>query len=120
MERTARKQKVPLVLPDGFPMATMAAGRAFYWLRRARPGSARWISPRRSIRAAFAQGRNITPTNVVAEVAAEIGLDPAEVTAAIGSPEAKERLRAETEAAIAPRRLRLALHHRRWRAFLGQ
>jgi 2-hydroxychromene-2-carboxylate isomerase len=32
MERTARKQKVPLILPEGFPMATMAAGRAFYWL----------------------------------------------------------------------------------------
>jgi 2-hydroxychromene-2-carboxylate isomerase len=100
MERTARKQKVPLVLPEGFPMATMAAGRAFYWL----DGS----DPRRAVdlakalyRAAFAQGRNITPTDVVAAVAGEIGLDPAEVAAAIGSPEAKERLRAETEAAIA-------------------
>ena len=29
MERTARKQHVPLVFPDGFPMPTQAAGRAF-------------------------------------------------------------------------------------------
>jgi 2-hydroxychromene-2-carboxylate isomerase len=100
MERTARKLKVPLVLPEGFPMATMAAGRAFYWLD-GRDRQRAVDLAKALYRAAFAQGRNITPTNVVAEVAAEIGLDPAEVTAAIGSPEAKERLRAETEAAIA-------------------
>ncbi len=100
MERTARKQKVPLVLPEGFPMATMAAGRAFYWLDGRDPKRAVDLA-KALYRAAFAQGRNITPTNVVAEVAGEIGLDPAEVTTAIGSPEAKERLRAETEAAIA-------------------
>ena len=99
MERTARKQKVPLILPEGFPMATMAAGRAFYWLDGRDPKRAVDLA-KALYRAAFAQGRNITPTHIVAEVAGEIGLDPAEVTAAIGSPEAKERLRAETEAAI--------------------
>jgi len=100
MERTARKQRVPLILPEGFPMATMAAGRAFYWLEGRDPKRAVDLA-KALYRAAFAQGRNITPTGVVAEVAGEIGLDPAEVTAAIGSPEAKERLRTETEAAIA-------------------
>jgi 2-hydroxychromene-2-carboxylate isomerase len=100
MERTARKQGVPLVLPEGFPMATMAAGRAFYWLDAKDPAKARDLA-KALYRAAFAQARNITPTHVVAEVAAELGLDPAEVTAAIASPEAKERLRAETEGAIA-------------------
>jgi len=100
MERTARKQKVPLVLPEGFPMATMAAGRAFYWLDGRDPKRAVDLA-KALYRAAFAQARNITPTEVVAEVAGEIGLDPAEVTAAIGDPAVKERLRAETEAAIA-------------------
>lgn len=100
MERTARKQKVPLVLPEGFPMATMAAGRAFYWLDGRDPKRAVDLA-KALYRAAFAQGRNIAPTGVVAEVAGEIGLDSGEVAAAIGSPEAKERLRAETEAAIA-------------------
>ena len=100
MERTARRMQVPIVLPEGFPMATMAAGRAFYWLEGQDPAKARDLA-KALYRAAFAQRRNITPTEVVASVAAEIGLDPAEVTAAIGSPEAKERLRTETEAAIA-------------------
>jgi 2-hydroxychromene-2-carboxylate isomerase len=100
MERTARRLKVPLVLPKGFPMATQAAGRAFYWLDAKDPAKARDLA-KALYRAAFAQGRNITLAEVVAAVAGEIGLDPREVTDAIGSPEVKERLRAETENAIA-------------------
>ena len=100
MERTARKQKVPLILPEGFPMATMPAGRAFYWLDGRDPKRAVDLA-KALYRAAFAQGRNIAPRDVVVAVAGEIGLDPAEAATAIGSPEVKERLRAETEAAIA-------------------
>jgi 2-hydroxychromene-2-carboxylate isomerase len=100
MHRSARKLQVPLVLPEGFPMATMAAGRAFYWLDGRDAQKARDLA-KALYRAAFAQGRNITPTEVVAAVAGEIGLDPAAVTAAIGDPAVKERLRAETESAIA-------------------
>src|SRR6478672_6090268 len=94
MKRTARKQKVPLILPEGFPMATMAAGRAFYWLDGRDPNGAVGLA-KALYHAAFAQGRNITPADAVVAVAREIGLDPAEVATAIGSPEAKERLRAE-------------------------
>lgn len=100
MERTARRMQVPIVLPDGFPMATQAAGRAFYWLDGQDPAKARDLA-KALYRAAFAQGRNITPRDVVADVAAEIGLDRDAVLAAIEDPAAKERLRAETENAIA-------------------
>jgi len=99
MERTARRLKVPLVLPEGFPMATQAAGRAFYGLDGKDPGKARDLA-KALYRAAFAQGRNITPREVVADVAAEIGLDRAAVLAAIEDSAVKERLRAETESAI--------------------
>ena len=84
MERTARKQKVPLILPEGFPMATMAAGRAFYWLDGRDPKRAVDLA-KALYRAAFAQGRNIAPRDVVVAVAGEIGLDPAEAATAIGS-----------------------------------
>ncbi len=47
MERSARKLKVPLVLPEGFPMATMAAGRAFYWLEGRDPKSRKDATSRR-------------------------------------------------------------------------
>jgi 2-hydroxychromene-2-carboxylate isomerase len=100
MERTARKLKVPLVFPDGFPMPTQAAGRAFYWLDAHDPRKARDLA-RALYRAAFAQGRNIAPRDAVADIAAEIGLDREAVLAAIETPEVKEKLRAETENAIA-------------------
>jgi 2-hydroxychromene-2-carboxylate isomerase len=100
MERSARRLKVPMVLPEGFPMATMAAGRAFYWLDGRDPGKARDLA-KALYRAAFAQGRNIGPRETVAEVGAEIGLGRDAVLAAIEDPAVKERLRAETENAIA-------------------
>jgi 2-hydroxychromene-2-carboxylate isomerase len=89
-----------MVLPEGFPMATQAAGRAFYWLDGRDPGKARDLA-KALYRAAFAQGRNISPRETVAAVGAEIGLDRDVVLAAIEDPAVKERLRAETESAIA-------------------
>ena len=100
MERTARRLNVPLVFPDGFPMATQAAARAFYWLDGSDPAKARDLA-QALYRAAFAQGRNITPREVVGEVAAEIGLNRAAILAAIKDPVVKERQRAAAEGAIA-------------------
>ena len=100
MQRTARKQKVPLILPEGFPMATIAAARAFYWMEAQDPRRAKDLA-KALYRAAFAQGRNITTTAVVADVGKELGIDPAALTAGIGTPAVKERLKAETDQAIA-------------------
>jgi 2-hydroxychromene-2-carboxylate isomerase len=100
MQRSARKLKVPMVLPEGFPMATIAAARAFYWLDESDPRRARDLA-KALYRAAFAQGRNIAPAKVVAEVGTEIGIDPLQLEAGIADPAVKERLRAETDAAIA-------------------
>jgi 2-hydroxychromene-2-carboxylate isomerase len=100
MQRAARKLKVPVVLPEGFPMATIAAGRAFYWQEQSDPRKARDLA-KALYRAAFAQGRNITTTEVVADVGKEIGIDPAALITGIGAPAAKERLKVETDIAIA-------------------
>ena len=100
MQRTARKLNVPMVLPEGFPMATIAAGRAFYWMESQDPRRARDLA-KALYRAAFAQGRNITTSEVVAEVGRELGIDPAATLAGIAAAPAKERLKAETDNAIA-------------------
>jgi 2-hydroxychromene-2-carboxylate isomerase len=100
MQRTARKMNVPLILPEGFPMATIAACRAFYWQEATDPRRARDLA-KALYRAAFAQGRNIATTEVVADVGKEIGIDPAALSAGIGTPAVKERLKAETDTAIA-------------------
>jgi 2-hydroxychromene-2-carboxylate isomerase len=100
MQRTARKLNVPLVLPEGFPMATIAAARAFYWLEPTDPRRARDLA-KALFRAAFAQGRNITTTEVVAAVGTEIGIDPAALQAGISDAAVKQRLKVETDTAIA-------------------
>jgi 2-hydroxychromene-2-carboxylate isomerase len=100
MQRTARKQKVPLILPEGFPMATIAACRGFYWQEETDPRRAKDLA-KALYRAAFAQGRNITSTEVVAAVGKEIGIDPAALQAGIATPAVKERLKTETDTAIA-------------------
>jgi 2-hydroxychromene-2-carboxylate isomerase len=100
MQRSARRLKVPLVFPEGFPLATIAAGRAFYWLEARDAGQARDLA-KALYRAAFAQGRNIGKTEIVLEVAGELGIDAAGLQDGIADPAVKERLRAETESAIA-------------------
>jgi 2-hydroxychromene-2-carboxylate isomerase len=100
MQRSARKMNVPLVLPEGFPMATIAACRAFYWQEATDPRRARDLA-KALYRAAFAQGRNIATAEVVADVGKEIGIDPAALSAGIGTPAVKERLKTETDTAIA-------------------
>jgi 2-hydroxychromene-2-carboxylate isomerase len=100
MERAARKLIVPMVLPEGFPMSTIAAGRAFYWLEARDRGKARDLA-KALYRAAFAQGRNIQASEAVTEVGAEIGIDREELKAGIADPAAKERLRQETDGAVA-------------------
>jgi 2-hydroxychromene-2-carboxylate isomerase len=52
-------------------------------------------------RAVFAEGRDVMQPEVVAEVASAAGLDGAAAVAAATQPEAKQRLRAQTERALA-------------------
>lgn len=100
MKRTARRLGLPFQLPEGFPLATMAAARAFYWVDEQSPASARKLALT-LYDACFAEGVNITRAETVAGIAAKIGLDGAAVAAAIADPRIKEKLRAETDAAIA-------------------
>jgi 2-hydroxychromene-2-carboxylate isomerase len=100
MQRAARRMQVPMLLPEGFPMATIAAGRAFYWLEARDPRQAKDFA-KALLRAAFAQGRNISSTEAVVAVGVEMGIEAAALQAGIADPAVKERLKAETDTAIA-------------------
>jgi 2-hydroxychromene-2-carboxylate isomerase len=100
MHRSARKLKIPFQLPEGFPMATQAAARAFYWLDGQSADQAKALA-QALYRTAFAKGRNIAPAETVAEIAAGLGHDPADVLEGIATPTVKDRLRAETDHALA-------------------
>lgn len=100
MQRSARRLGIPFRLPEGFPLPTMAAARAFYALDAGSPDDARKLAIA-LFDACFADGINITKGETVAGIAARIGLDGPAILAAIGDPAIKEKLRAETDGAIA-------------------
>jgi 2-hydroxychromene-2-carboxylate isomerase len=99
-DRVARLHMIPYRFPDPFPVGTVAAARAFWWLDATRPVLAKTLG-HALFAAYFADGRNISDKQVVAQVGAEQGIDPAELLAAIELPEIKAKLREETEGAIA-------------------
>ena len=98
--RCARLYGVPFALPSSFPESLLAASRAVYWIADQDPAMLTGF-----VHAAFAaywaEGRKLADPEIVAELAASEGFDKPAVLAALGDPVVKDRLRRETEAAIA-------------------
>ena len=98
-ERFSRLMGMPYRLPDPFPIATVAAARAFYWLWDQDPDAAKALG-RALFTAYFGEGRNISGAEAVIEVASEQGVDRSALGAALGDQAIKDRLRAANDAAI--------------------
>ena len=99
MERSARRLGVPFAFPEPFPIATIAACRAVYWMEGVDAGATRPLA-RALYRAYFAGGRNISEPDVVAGVAAESGADRDALLAGIQEPAVKDRLKEVTNHAV--------------------
>lgn len=98
-DRTARWFGVPFRTPTPFPIATVAAGRAFYWADAQDPKRAKEIAMA-LYKAYFVEGINISEADNVVKVGASAGLDADALRAGIGEPAIKERLKAVTDDAI--------------------
>lgn len=102
--RIARLTGAPFTFPDSAPVNGVAASRAFYWLTDDHPEQAKLLA-RALYHAHFGEGRDIAPADVVAEVAEQtlggLGYDRAAVRTALGDQTVKDRLRGETEQAVA-------------------
>jgi 2-hydroxychromene-2-carboxylate isomerase len=97
--RSARLHEVPFRMPDTFPINTVAACRAFYWLNARDSQKAKALAKAR-YRAFFAENRDISSAAAVAEVAGSLGVDVAALSAALEDPALKEGTKKEVEAAI--------------------
>ncbi len=98
--RTGRFLGIPYRHPSKFPLPTQAAGRAYYWLHGQDCGLARRFA-HAVYRALFVEGRDISAPETVIALAADLGANAGVLAAALATPEVKERLQAETAAAIA-------------------
>lgn len=100
-ERTARFHGIPYKRPPRFPLATQAAARAMLWTAQA-VGEARAIELAQAIfRAMFVDGVAIDEADEVLRIGAAIGLDRDALAAGQESEPVRERLREETQQALA-------------------
>jgi len=99
LQRTACLYDVPFTLPDPFPVATIAACRAYYWMLDQDAGAAKQLA-RDLYHAYFAQGRNIANANEVIDVAEAGGIDRDALGAALQDPVIKQRVRDVTDKAL--------------------
>ncbi len=98
--RSARFLDVPYTNPETFPINTMHAARAYYWLHEQDCEAARAFA-HSVYRAYFRDGRDISDVAVVLELATRHGADRATLAEALNSAALKERLKAECDAALA-------------------
>jgi 2-hydroxychromene-2-carboxylate isomerase len=97
--RSARLYDIPFALPDPFPVNTLAACRAYYWLAAEDPALAKQLA-RALYRGYFIDNRNVGEADVVIEAAVALGLGRQAVAAGLQDPDVKARLRAEVEGAL--------------------
>jgi 2-hydroxychromene-2-carboxylate isomerase len=98
-ERAAERGLPPVEPPPGWPIETWSLGP----LRAAVFAADRGRGPefaRSAFRQVFVASRSLTDPAVLADAAAEAGLDPDEVADAIQRPDIKERLKQNTNGAF--------------------
>lgn len=98
--RMARYLNIPFTLPDPFPIATVAAARAFYWVKDRDPEQAVQLA-KKLLNRFYVEGRDIGAAEAVLEVAQQCGIDTVALQAALGDPAIKARLKEEVDGAIA-------------------
>jgi 2-hydroxychromene-2-carboxylate isomerase len=100
MERSARLFNVPFKLPSKFPIASQSPSRVIYSLEPEGPARQEELTLA-LYRAYMVDDRDISSPETTADVAASVGLDRQQVLDVIADPAMKEKLKVETEAAIA-------------------
>lgn len=98
-QRTARWMKVPFDPHANTRAKSLSAMRAFAWIQGRDPEQAR-VFARRLFVAHWADGHDLSETETVASVAAEVGLDADKCLAAIQGDAAKQALRDAVDASL--------------------
>jgi len=100
MERCARLFNIPYKLPSKFPIAGQSPSRVIYSLESDGPARQEQLTLA-LYRAYMVDDRDISSPETTADVAASVGLNRQKTLEVIADPVMKEKLKVETEAAIA-------------------
>ena len=99
MLRSARLHGITFNVPDNFPVNSIAACRAYYWLAGSDAATARDFA-RALYRGYFVENRDLSQPEIVVEAAQALGVDGDALVAAVQDQAIKDRLRAKNDAAI--------------------
>jgi 2-hydroxychromene-2-carboxylate isomerase len=97
MERLCEKYQLPFRRPSKFPRSGLLAARVAC-MAAEEPWCPRFV--RAVYRANFAEDREISQTETIAEILATVGQSPREVLTSAESPENKQRLREQNQWAV--------------------
>jgi 2-hydroxychromene-2-carboxylate isomerase len=98
--RSAKFHGIPFRMPSTFPVGTVAATRAYYWL--AAKDAKKAVELAKALyKGYFVDDVNISEAENVVKIAASVGCNADEVRAALNDQAVKDKTRAEVEAAIA-------------------
>ncbi|TAN62079.1 MAG: 2-hydroxychromene-2-carboxylate isomerase [Magnetospirillum sp.] len=99
-DRMGRYMQVPWRFPSRFPVGALAPSRAFWWLNQGDPALAVRFAGAVFL-AYFGEDRDISDATVTADIGEGLGIARAALLEAVQMPEWKQRLKAETDGAIA-------------------
>ena len=102
-ERSAREVKLPYTHPEKFPIATVGAARTVWW---AKENSDNAINAKTAdlvqayFKAYYVDGKDISDSDVVLDVAASVGINKDTLAAALQEPSVKDRLKTAVNDAL--------------------
>ncbi|MDE0310205.1 MAG: 2-hydroxychromene-2-carboxylate isomerase [Acidiferrobacterales bacterium] len=99
LERFARFEGIELNQPSTFPIATVAACRAYYWLQRSDKAKAKDLA-QAIFRAYFIRDELISQPDVVVSIAEGLGVNSDELGAALEDLSVKQLVRDATDNAV--------------------
>ena len=99
MLRSARLHDITFNVPDNFPVNSIAACRAYYWLADSDAAMARDFA-QALYRGYFVENRDLSQPETVVAAAQALGVDGDALVAAVQDQAIKDRLRAVNDAAL--------------------
>ena len=100
LQRVARYHGIEFTIPDVFPVSSVAACRAFYWIHDTQGTERAKQLARRIFRAYFINNLNISEASVIVDIVKQSGIDEDQITSALQDPDIKLIVRERTDRAI--------------------
>jgi 2-hydroxychromene-2-carboxylate isomerase len=100
LARAARRLDMPFSLPPAFPQLWLNPPRAMLWIRERHGDEVARAFARSCFKTAFGHGTDIGSIDVVADLAARVGVNPAALREGVNDPAIKAALKAGIETAV--------------------